>query len=113
MSHPEHGTLSASPDLHEVDHHLATYKKIIIGLSVLTAIEFGVSYMMAEKHVGLVAGILVLVCLAFVKAIMVARFFMHLKYDPRILGLIAVTPLVLATPLNIICCFDAIKGPSI
>ena len=109
-----HATADASePDIHELDHHLVSYKKIIVMLAVLTGIEFGISYLMAANHLGFIAGILILVALAFVKAVMVAKFFMHLRYDPRILGLLAVMPLILATPLNIICCFDAIKGPSI
>ena len=95
-----------------MDHHLAHYKKIIVTLALMTGVEFGISYMMAEKHLAFVAGVLVLVALAFVKAGLVAKFFMHLRYDPRILGLICFTPLVLATPINIICIFDACKGPS-
>ena len=50
---------------------------------------------------------------AFFKAILVAKFFMHLRYDPKPLAVIAATPLLLASFINIICCFDAIKGPSI
>ena len=83
------------------------------GASWGTGIEFGISYMMGEHHIPFVGGILILVGLAFFKAWLVAKFFMHLKYDPRILAIIAVLPLVLATPLNLVCCFDAIKGPSI
>jgi caa(3)-type oxidase subunit IV len=58
-------------------------------------------------------GIVVLVAIAFFKAILVAKFFMHIRYDPKPLAILCVMPLVLATPLLIIGCFDAIKGPSI
>lgn len=112
MNAPDHGA-AAALDVHELDHHLVSYKKIITVLAVATAIEFGLSYLMQVKTLGFTAGVLVLVALAFFKAILVAKFFMHLKYDPKILALIAATPLVLATPLNIICIFDACKGPSI
>jgi len=109
-AHEPHGE---SPDVHELDHHLADYKKIITVLAVATGIEFGISYVMATNAKFFVPGILVLVAIAFFKAVLVAKFFMHLRYDPRILALLAVTPLVLATPLNAICIFDACKGPSI
>ena len=108
-----HHSEGAAPDAHELDHHLAHYKKIIVALALMTGVEFGISYMMSEKHLGFVAGVILLVGLAFVKAGLVAKFFMHLRYDPRLLGLLCCTPLVLATPLNIICIFDACKGPSI
>lgn len=113
MNAPHAASDAAEPDFHELDHHLGSYKKIITVLAVLTAFEFGLSYLMAEHHLGFLAGVLLLVALAFVKAWLVAKFFMHLRYDPSILGMIAVMPLVLATPLNVICCFDAIKGPAI
>jgi caa(3)-type oxidase subunit IV len=108
----EHGAAGAALDVHELDHHLVDYKKIITILAVATGIEFGISYMMAEGHLGFVTGVLVLVAIAFFKAVLVAKFFMHLRYDPRILAIIAVTPLVLATPLNAVCCFDAITEPT-
>ena len=113
MQATEHTALGADPDVHELDHHLKDYKKIIVVLTVATAIEFGISALMAKGSLGFVLGVLVLVAIAFFKAVLVAKFFMHLRYDPRILSMIAITPLVLATPLNIICCFDAIKGPAI
>jgi caa(3)-type oxidase subunit IV len=88
-------------------------KKIITILSVLTAIEFGISYLMAAHHIGFTIGVVVLVALAFFKASLVAKFFMHLRYDPKPLAIFSVIPLILVTPILIICCFDAIKGPSI
>jgi len=109
-AHDAHGQ---APDVHELDHHLGDYKKIITVLAVATVIEFGISYMMAEHHLGLVAGILVLVAIAFFKAVLVAKFFMHLRYDPKILAILCSIPLILATPLNAICIFDACKGPAI
>ena len=113
MNAPAHETHGAAPDVHELDHHLVDYKKIITVLAVATAIEFGISYLMAEAHLGFVAGVLALVAIAFFKAVLVAKFFMHLRYDPQILAILCVTPLVLATPLNAVCIFDAVKGPAI
>jgi caa(3)-type oxidase subunit IV len=113
MSAHEHAVESAEPDVHELDHHLGDYKKIITVLTVMTAIEFGVSYLIGSHHLGLAVGIVTLLALAFVKAALVAKFFMHLRYDPKPLAIFILIPLVLASPILIICCFDAIKGPSI
>jgi caa(3)-type oxidase subunit IV len=113
MSAHDHAPESDETDVHVLDHHLGDYKKIITVLTVMTAIEFAISYLMAEHHIGLAPGIVVLVALAFVKAALVAKFFMHLRYDPKPLTIFIVIPLVLASPILMICCFDAIKGPSI
>jgi len=113
MSAHDHAAESDETDVHVLDHHLGDYKKIITVLTVMTAIEFLISYLMAEHHIGLAMGIVVLVALAFVKAALVAKFFMHLRYDPKPLTIFIVIPLVLASPILMICCFDAIKGPSI
>ena len=113
MHDPEHRAPDGAVAVQDLDHHLVDYKKIITILAVATGIEFGISYMMAAGHMGFTTGVLVLVAIAFFKAVLVAKFFMHLRYDPRILAIIAVTPLVLATPLNVICIFDACKGPAI
>ena len=113
MDAHEHAAESDETDVHVLDHHLGDYKKIITVLTVMTAIEFGISYLMASHHIGLAIGIVVLLVLAFVKAALVAKFFMHLRYDPKPLTIFIVIPLVLATPILMICCFDAIKGPSI
>src|ERR1700733_1084109 len=101
-----------APDVHELDHHLGSYKKIIGSLIVLTGIEFGISFLMAEHHIGFTAGVVVLLALAFFQAALVAKFFMHLKYDPKPLAIMIVTPLILATPILIICSVDSITEPT-
>jgi caa(3)-type oxidase subunit IV len=113
MNAHEHAAAGEAPDVHELDHHLKDYWRIIITLTVLTMIEFGISGLMAGHHLGFKLGIVVLVALAFVKATLVAKFFMHLRYDPKPLAIFAMIPLILASPILIICCFDVIKGPSI
>ena len=113
MSAHEHAPESGEPDVHELDHHLGDYKRIIITLAVATAGEFGISYLMGAHHIGFTPGVLVLVAIAFFKAALVAKFFMHLRYDVKPLSIFIMIPLVLATPILLICSFDAIKGPSI
>jgi cytochrome c oxidase subunit 4 len=64
-------------------------------LAVLTALELGVIYMPISK---LAIGIM-LVALACSKAALVAMYFMHLKFETRTLGYIALTPAVIGALL--------------
>ncbi len=64
-------------------------------LLVLTVMEVGVIFMPIAR---LLIAIL-LVGLALSKASLVAMYFMHLKFERRTLGLIAVTPLLLCVLL--------------
>lgn len=76
-------------------HKHPNYMAIFWYLAILTVIEIGVVFMpMARFTIG------VLLCaLALGKAGLVALYFMHLKFETRTLGLIAVTPLAIATLL--------------
>ncbi len=113
MHQPEHRGPGGAVAVEDLDHHLVDYRKIIAVLAVATGIEFGISWLMAEHHLGMTGGIVLLVAIAFFKAVLVAKFFMHLRYDPKPLALIAVVPLMLASFIVIIGCFDGIRGPNI
>lgn len=96
--------------------HMATYWRVIIMLTVLTAAEFAIAFAVAPADDGtpssyFMIGVLGLLALAAWKAVLVAQVFMHLKYDPRILGVIAVSPVVLSAPMILFCVWDGIKGP--
>ncbi len=94
-------------------NHMPVYWRIFISLAVLTGIEFGISLSMDPAQGTLyMLGIVVLVLLAAVKAALVARVFMHLKYDPKILSLLCVLPVILGSPLVLFCIWDGINGPS-
>ena len=108
----DHAGSGSAPDTHTIDHHLSHSKKVITTLAIATAVEFGLSGLMAAHHLGFVAGVVLLVVIAFFKAALVAKFFMHLSYDARLLALLCMTPLILASPLLAICCFDMIAGPA-
>jgi caa(3)-type oxidase subunit IV len=100
------------------ESHLPVYKRVILTLGGLTAVEFVLSFWMHGSIPGIgvfpfMAGVLLLIGLAFWKAILVARFFMHVKYDPGVLAFLAVTPLILATPLVLLVGFDLVKGPNL
>ncbi|MBI2216699.1 MAG: cytochrome C oxidase subunit IV family protein [Candidatus Rokubacteria bacterium] len=71
------------------------YMAIFWWLAVLTVIELGVIFLPTGK-----VTIGVLLCgLAVAKAALVAMYFMHLRFETRTLGLIAMTPLTIATLL--------------
>ena len=79
----------------ETAHKHPNYMAIFWYLAILTVIELAVIYMpLAKFTIG------VLLCaLALGKAALVAMYFMHLKFEAKTLGWIAVTPLAIATLL--------------
>jgi cytochrome c oxidase subunit 4 len=76
-------------------HKHPNYMAIFWWLAVLTAVELAVIFAPLAK---LTIGVL-LVALALSKASLVAMYFMHLRFEVRTLGLIAVSPLAIATLL--------------
>jgi len=84
-------------------HEHPNYMAIFWILGILTVVEIAVVFLPFGK---LVNGTL-LCALAVTKAAMVAMYFMHLKFETRTLGLIAVTPLVIATLLVFVILPDA------
>ena len=79
----------------ETAHKHPNYMAIFWYLAILTVIELAVIYMPLSKFT---IGILLCV-LALTKAVLVAMYFMHLRFETRTLGWIAVTPLAIATLL--------------
>ena len=77
------------------EHKHPNYMAIFWLLAILTVVEIAVVFMPFGKFIN---GVL-LCGLAVGKAAMVAMYFMHLKFETRTLGMIAVTPLVIATLL--------------
>jgi len=77
------------------EHKHPNYMAIFYYLAILTAVELGVIFLPVHKFY-----IAILLCVFAVwKAALVAMYFMHLKLETRTLGLIAVTPLAIATLL--------------
>jgi cytochrome c oxidase subunit IV len=73
----------------------ATYIKVALVLTAVTAIEVGAIYIRA-LHPILVPTLLVL---SLAKFTLVALFFMHLRYDPRALSLVFVGSLLIAVAI--------------
>lgn len=76
-------------------HAHPNYIGIFIFLGALTAVELGVAFLPWPKTVL----ILLLVFLAIWKAVLVALYYMHLRYEPTRLRLLAIAPLPLAVIL--------------
>jgi cytochrome c oxidase subunit IV len=85
------------------EHKHPNYMAIFWLLAVLTVVEIGVVFLPFGKMIN---GTL-LTALAVGKAALVAMYFMHLKFETRTLGLIALTPLAIATLLVFIIMPDA------
>jgi cytochrome c oxidase subunit 4 len=78
------------------------YIQVFIGLAVLTAVEVGVSALEIDKTFQ----IIVLLLLAASKAALVAMFFMHLRYDHRVLSIVGGFPLILVLVMLLIFMAD-------
>ena len=78
------------------DHVEPNYIAVFIYLSILTAIELVIAYERPPK-LFLVSS---LVSLAFAKAVLVAMYFMHLRFERRTLAIIAFIPALLVTFLT-------------
>ena len=71
---------------------VATYIKVAVVLSAVTAIEVGAIYIRALTPI-LIPTLLVL---SLAKFSLVVLFFMHLRYDSRVLSVLFVGPLLIA-----------------
>lgn len=73
-------------------HQHPNYLMIFWILAILTVFEVGVIFMpMPKMTINVLLG-----ALALAKAALVAAYFMHLRFEARTLGVIAVTPLAIA-----------------
>ena len=79
------------------------------GLALLTAIEVGTAFLVraalggvvAERHLTTLI-VLILIGLAIWKAMLVALYFMHLKWETRALKWLAAAPLLPATIMVVV-----------
>ena len=73
------------------DAHIPIFKKIWVGLLLLTAIEVVLAYI---QIAGILIMLAILMVLSVVKAGMIMGWFMHLKYDHPVFTWIVVLPAV-------------------
>jgi cytochrome c oxidase subunit 4 len=79
----------AAPATGAVRHAHPPYVAIWVGLALLTGLELTIAFLPWPK----IAIILVLIALAVWKALLVALFFMHLRFERNRLRLLAIAPL--------------------
>ena len=111
----EAGAEPATPELEAGEHHGALlhhggghshptptkYVGIAILLAVITGLEVGLYYIHMPEWLLVVF----LMVLAFLKFVMVAAFFMHLKFDSPMLRRVFITGIVLAAVVYTVALF--------
>ncbi len=90
-------TADAPREDHELEHHPNPRKYVVVALilAVVTAVEVAIYYIpsVAERPGLLIPSLLIF---AVVKFVMVAGYFMHLKFDSRVFRRFFVAGLVIA-----------------
>ena len=91
----QNAMLDPSLDPATVAHDKPTppYMMVFLGLGILTAVELGVAFI---PGISKLMVILILIVLALWKALMVALYYMHLRWEPKRLKLVVLAPLPLA-----------------
>jgi cytochrome c oxidase subunit 4 len=85
-------------------HKSPNYMMIWLILFLLTVAEVLVAFV---SHLPKSLLIIVLLALAVWKALLVALYYMHLKFEPRKLWIVALSPLPLAVILVLVVLFEA------
>jgi cytochrome c oxidase subunit 4 len=94
MSEPEepHGVTEPMP------HHHVNYYAIFLTLVVLTIVTVAVAFYRFESEV---VNLLLALLIASIKAMCVALFFMHLKFEGKLIYMIFIVPLLLCVLLTV------------
>ena len=94
MSEPEepHGVTEPTP------HHYVNYYAIFLALVVLTIVTVAVAFHRFESEA---INLLVALLVATTKASLVALFFMHLKFEGKLIYMIFIVPLLLCVLLTV------------
>jgi cytochrome c oxidase subunit 4 len=82
-------TVSSSPPASHAKHKRPNYVGIWVGLGALTALELTIAFLPWSKT----TLILLLIALAVWKALLVALYYMHLRFEKGRLRLLALAPL--------------------
>ena len=81
----------------EAHASVGTYVKVAVALTIITALEVGVIYI--RRLAPIVIPLLLVMSIA--KFSLVVLFFMHLRYDKRVLSILFAGPLVIALGLAV------------
>ena len=88
------------------EHKAPNYIAVWAGLAVLTVVEVAVVYLHLPRRLTVVS----LVFLALWKAMLVALYFMHLRFEPKRLLYVVLAPLPLAVIL-VVGVMHGFRGP--
>ena len=88
-------------------HHSVPYYKIFGLLVILTGITVAVAFLEIHSEI---AKVLLALTIASIKASAVALFFMHLKYEGKLIYLILIVPLLLCVLLVVALIPDIVYG---
>lgn len=106
MAEPHAVAAAQAAQGHEAGHAtIATYVRIAVVLTILTAIEVATLYVPGIPPHLLVAGLLIM---SVIKFVLVVGYFMHLRYDHAVLKALFVGPLLIA--IGIILALMALFG---
>ena len=103
----------AAADHHD-DHHAGLFKIYMIVAAVLavcTASSFVFNDLVRHNKLSVVTGFVLILGVAFIKACLVGYYFMHLKWDWRLLYFIIVPVFILGVMMVIILMPDCVIGP--
>jgi cytochrome c oxidase subunit 4 len=89
-----------------VEHKAPNYVAVWAGLAVLTVVEVAIVYLRLPRRLMVVS----LVFLALWKALLVALYFMHLRFEPKRLLYIVLAPLPLAI-IMVVAVMHGFRGP--
>ena len=105
----EHHQAQGGPHGHAVGivHHHVPYYKIFGLLVILTGVTVAVAFIEIRSEIGKV---LLALAIASVKASAVALFFMHLKFEGKLIYLILIVPLLLCVLLVVALIPDIVYG---
>ena len=90
-------------------HHHVNYVAIFLLLVVLTIITVGVAFVPQIKSE--IAKVLVALTIASIKASFVVLFFMHLKFEGKLIYLILLVPVLLTIIMIMALIPDVVHGP--
>ena len=96
-------TTKAARGMDVVAHALKKpYVAVLVFLAIVTVVEVQIPRLFASAGISSAWQIGVLMVTAVIKAAMVALYYMHLRYEPRVLRLLPVGPLVFVALLILV-----------
>jgi cytochrome c oxidase subunit 4 len=106
-THRPHEVLDEIHHAHDGEEHWTDLKyiQLAIGLAVITAIEVALSYMVDDLGALFLPLLLILMAIKFFSVVL---FFMHLRFDNRLFGLLFYTGMGLAIGVYVaaLCTFQ-------